>query len=171
VTDEVGETRVAMQPFLEETGWAPLRFLLGYWVGEGGGASDQGSGWFTFTTEVQGQLMVSRNHAEYPADADRPAVVHDDLMIIYRDPAGAGVRAVYFDNEGHAIHYSVAVVEPTGAIQFDSAGSAAQPGYRLTYIPTSPDTLRLTFEIAPPAPSPTFTTYIEARARRGSGAG
>jgi hypothetical protein len=160
---------MAMQPFLEETVWAPLRFLLGYWVGEGEGASEQGSGWFTFTPEVQGQLMVRRNHAEYPAGADRPAVVHDDLMIIYRDPAGAGLRADYFDNEGHAIHYSVAIVEAS-TIQLHSAGSTERLGYRLTYTPTGPDRLRLTFEIAPPSPSPTFTTYIEARARRGSGA-
>ena len=45
---------------------------------------------------------------------------------------------------------------------------AAQPGprYRLTYIKTGDDTLKMTFEIAPPNDPSKFKTYIEAAARR-----
>ena len=79
---------------------------------------------------------------------------------------GDALRAVYFDNEGHVIHYHVAVVESDNAIQFLSPASADQPGFRLTYIPTGPATLRLLFEIAPLGTASLFSPYIEAQARR-----
>jgi hypothetical protein len=87
-------------------------------------------------------------------------------MIVYRDSPGKELRAIYFDNEGHVIHYTVAVLEGGKTIQFLSEISPSRPGYRLTYTLTSRNTLALTFEIAPPGMPPAFTTYIEARAAR-----
>jgi len=87
-------------------------------------------------------------------------------MIIYRDSPAKELRAIYFDNEGHVIHYTVTVLEGGMTMQFLSAVSPSSPGYRLTYNLTSRNTLTLTFEIAPPGMPPTFSTYIEARAQR-----
>jgi hypothetical protein len=146
--------------------WGPLAFLLGRWIGEGGGDPGQGSGWFSFAPDLANFILVRTNHAEYPATPDRPAATHDDLMIIYPDPAGGPWRAIYFDGERHVIEYSVEAAESPGTVRFSSPPTPAQPGFRLTYAATGPDTLTLTFEIAPPGESSAFAPYIEAQARR-----
>jgi len=150
-----------------EHAWAALHALLGQWMGEG--EPGEGTGWFSFTPDVQEQILVRKNHADYPATVDRPAFSHDDLMIVYKDSPGKELRAIYFDNEGHVIHYTVAVLEGGKTIQFLSEISPSRPGYRLTYTLTNRDSLTLTFEIAPPGMPPAFTTYIEARAQREQG--
>jgi len=42
----------------------------------------------------------------------------------------------------------------------------SSPRYRLTYVKTGSDTLTLRFEIAPPGKPDSFSTYIEAKAKR-----
>ncbi|HMA34385.1 MAG TPA: hypothetical protein VKY74_07860 [Chloroflexia bacterium] len=156
------------QPTADDNAWAPWRELFGRWVGTGDGTPGQGTGWFTFALDLQGQILVRTNHAEYPATASQPAYVHDDLLIVYQDPAGAAGRAIYFDNEGHVIDYTtITVTEHT--VQLLSAPVPALPRYRLTYTPTGPDALTLTFEIAPPGAPEAFVRYIEAQARREAG--
>jgi hypothetical protein len=146
--------------------WTPLQFLVGRWVGEGDGGPGQGSGWCTFREDLQGKILVRTNHAEYPPVPDRPAVAHDDLMYIYPDPADRRLRAIYFDVEGHVIHYRVEASEAGDAVQFLSDATPASAGYRLTYRRTSRDTLHLMFEVAPPGKPNEFTAYIEADLRR-----
>src|SRR5262249_15309755 len=82
-----------------------LRFLLGDWRGEGGGQPGQAAGDFSFTPTLQGRVVVLKSFADYPATADKPAYRHDDLMVLYAGEAG-GLRADYYDNEGHLIHYA-----------------------------------------------------------------
>lgn len=65
--------------------WSPWQFLLDEWIGEGGGEPGRGAGGSTFTMELQNTILVRKNLAEYPATADRPAMRHDDLMIIYQE--------------------------------------------------------------------------------------
>ena len=67
------------------TSWGPLDFLWGDWVGEGSSEAGQGSSVASFHLDLQKRVIVRTNHAEYPASKDRPAYVHDDLMIIYRE--------------------------------------------------------------------------------------
>src|ERR1700736_3539040 len=87
--------------------WAPMEFLLGDWVGEGGGGPGQGAGEFSFHKDLDGKVAVRKNFAEYPAAKNRPALRHDDLMIVYPDSSSGALRAIYFDNDGYVIHYSV----------------------------------------------------------------
>src|SRR5262249_20658035 len=92
--------------------WSDWKFLLGEWTaGPSSGVPGQASkGSFTFAPDLGGQVLVRRNHAEYPATAGRAAITHDDLMIIYHVPFGTdkfATKAFYDDNEGHAIHYNV----------------------------------------------------------------
>jgi hypothetical protein len=42
------------------------------------------------------------------------------------------MKAIYFDNEGHVIHYDVSTPDPTTAV-FLSDASATGPQFRLTY--------------------------------------
>src|SRR6266704_5210217 len=147
-----------------EHGWAALHVLLGLLGGVR--VPGEGTGCFSFTPDVQEQILVRKNHADYPATVDRASFFHDDLIIVYRDSPAKVPRAIYFDNEGHVIHYTVEVLEGGKTIQFLSEISPSRPGYRLTYTLTNKDSLTLTFEIAPPGMPPTYSTYIEARAAR-----
>lgn len=140
--------------------YAALRFLIGEWVADGPAAGD--SGHFEFTSDVQGNVLIRRNHAEYPAANGRPAANHDDLMVIYRE---GGTLAIYFDNEGHVIRYAVEAGAPD-AVAFVSEAASATPRYRLSYKKLPDGRLGGKFEIAPPGKPEEFKTYLEWTAKR-----
>lgn len=85
--------------------WDALQALVGDWVGEGGGGPGQGIGGFSFQPDLKSAVYVRKNRADYPPQEGRPAYSHEDLMVVYRD--GGKVRAFYYDNEMHLIHYTV----------------------------------------------------------------
>jgi hypothetical protein len=146
--------------------WAPFAYLLGDWVGEGGGQPGQGAGEFSFHPDLQNRILVRKSYAAYPPTKDRPAFRHEDLTVVYRESDNAPLRALYFDSEGHIIHYSVTASPDQKTIEFVSEALPASPRYRLTYVITGSDTLTLKFEIAPPGKRDSFSTYIEAKAKR-----
>jgi hypothetical protein len=139
---------------------------MGEWVGEGTGAPGEGTGGFTFRLELQGRVLVRRNHADYPATKDRPDFSHEDLMVVYPSADGGATRAVYFDSEGHVIHYAATVSEPAKTWTFLSELEPSAPRYRLTYEEKSEGKLLIRFEIAPPDKPGAFQTYIQASAHR-----
>jgi hypothetical protein len=143
-----------------------LEFLLGNWVAEGGGGPGQGTGSFSFTVDLQGAVLIRKNYAEYPATKDKPAYRHDDLMVMYKETATNRLRAVFFDNEGHTINYSIRASGDGNSIEFLSDLEASSPRFRLTYQKAGIATLKLKFEIAPAGKPDTFRTYIEATAHR-----
>jgi hypothetical protein len=147
-------------------GWAPFEFLLGDWVGEGGGQPGQGTGEFSFHFDLQNHILVRKNYAAYPPANGRPAFRHDDLMVVYRESENSPLKAVYFDSEGHVIHYSVVVSSDKKTFEFVSEAQPSSPRYRFTYIKWGSDNLALKFEIAPPGKPDAFSTYIEAKAKR-----
>jgi len=140
--------------------WKSLDWLIGAWTATGGGA-DQGVGGFSFVRDAGGQVLVRRNFADYPAQNGRPASRHEDLMVISREPAG--LRAAYWDSEGHVIHYDVAT-PADGAVSFLST-DAAGPRFRLSYRRT-PRGLDGAFEVAPPDQPARFAPYLSWSARR-----
>ena len=139
---------------------APLQFLLGEWVADS--ASGGGSGWFSFTPDLNGKVVVRKNHSENPSQSGRTAV-HDDLMIIY--PEKSGLRADFFDSEGHAIHYSFSSAAP-GTVVFLSDLASSAPRFRLTYTSTAANVVKIIFDIAPPDHPDAFNNYITAHAHR-----
>ena len=154
------------RPADKPAGWGPVEYLVGDWIGEGGGGPGQGSGSFSFKPDLQGKILVRKNRAEYPATKERAAVVHEDLMVVYRGAPGAGLHAIYFDSEGHTIRYEVQAAADGSAVIFVSAAEPPGPRYRLTYTRVERDRLKIKFEIAAPGKPERFTTYIEAGARR-----
>ncbi len=148
--------------------WADWKFLLGDWnAGESSGVPGQASkGCFTLTPHLDGEILVRKNHAEYPAATGRPAFSHDDLMIIYHDRGAT--KAFYDDNEGHVIHYEVTVSPDKKEIVFLSEKGASGPQYRLTYDDMQPGVVRVVFEIAPPDKPGQFSTYVQATVHRKS---
>ena len=143
--------------------FSALRFLLGEWVPDG--PATAGVGHFEFTSDVQGKVMIRRNHADYPAAKPRPAVNHDDLMVIY--PEG-DVRAIYFDSEGHVIHYTMEAGAP-GAVTFVSETVPNTPRFRLSYKKLPDGRLSGKLELAQPDTPKEFKTYLEWTAKRKAG--
>jgi hypothetical protein len=158
--------RAAPDPPVKADDWHALEYLLGDWTGEGSGDPGQGSGSFSFKPDLQGRVLVRKNRAEYPATKERAAFTHDDLMIVYREPPDTGLRAMYFDNEGHVIHYGVEASPDGARFVFLSAPEASEPRFRLTYKRVDRGKMKIQFEIAPPGHPDKFATYIEAAARR-----
>lgn len=151
--------------------WNAWQFLLGEWTsGQSSGVPGQASkGSFSLTPDLGGQVLVRKNHAEYPAANGRPAIVHDDLMIIYHVPSATGrfaTKAFYDDSEGHVIHYNVSFSPDKKQIVFLSEPSQGAPQYRLSYEDLQPGVAKVVFEIAPPNKPEQFATYVQATVKR-----
>jgi hypothetical protein len=151
--------------FADDDVWEPYQYLVGDWVGEGGGRPGQGTGRFSFRWDLQKHVLVRRNIAEFPAAQGRPAVVHEDLMVIHPAEKGA-MKAVYFDNEGHVIHYTVEPAKDRGTLVFVSDPSPSTPRFRLSYAKGQGDEVLIKFEMTPPGKPDGFRTYLEGKARR-----
>lgn len=145
--------------------WEDWNYYLGEWTGEGGGQPGEGSGGFRFDLDLQGQILVRRNFAEYPAIAEKPAYRHDDLMIIYRDSQN-GFRATYWDNEGHIITYTAEFSQDKNILTFLGDTVPTTVRFRFTYNKVNDHVMGIKFEIAPPGRPEEFAPYIEARAQR-----
>jgi len=150
------------QPARPADPWAAYRFLLGQWVGEGDVQGGSGSGMAAFKLDLSGRIIVRTNHAEYPATAQRPAIVHDDLLIIYRAAPGQMAKAIYFDNEDHTIEYEASVSADGTTVTFVSLAQASAPRYRLVYTKVDASSVRVKFEMASPGSPEAFKTYTEA---------
>lgn len=153
----------AQQP--TEANWDSFRFLLGEWIGEGTGAPGEGTGGFSFNFDLQGKILVRKNNADYPATKNKPAYSHTDLMVIYRETDDS-LKAIYFDNEGHVIHYAVSFSKDQNTLTFISDPSPSSPRFRFIYSKATPDKLKLEFDIAPPGKPEAFSKYIEGSAHR-----
>lgn len=138
--------------------WESYRFLLGEWVGEGSGQPGQGEGGSTFTLDLKDNILVRKSYNNIPATEDRPAVEHEDMMVIYHDP-GMAAHAMYWDNEGHSIAYGVRSSSNGDSLIFLSQGSQQTPGFRLTYEKLATDSLKVSFEFAPPGKPDAFSLY------------
>jgi acetyl esterase/lipase len=141
-------------------GWERWRFLEGDWVGEG----DKGSGEFSFALDLGKNVLVRKNHAELPAAAGRPAGVHDDMMVVYREADEE--KAIYFDNEGHVIHYTPFFSADGREVVFLSDPVENGPRFRLTYHQEDGQKVTIKFEIAPPNKPGAFMTYLEGKAHK-----
>lgn len=110
----------------------PLAFLEGTWEAKTQQASSTATaaGDYTFAKELGGHIL-SRHSAT--ANCKGPASYdcdHRDLLYVY--PDGPALKAIYFDNEGHVIHYNVSTPVPNSVV-FLSDPSIPGPQFRLTY--------------------------------------
>lgn len=142
--------------------WANWSWLIGEWKGEGGGQPGQGGGVFSFQTALDGKILVRKSHSEYPASGNRPAIIHDDLMIVSLDYAGNPSKAIYFDNEGHTINYSITYAPNTIVLLSDKIPNV--PIFRLTYSLLENQMVNTKFEMSQDGEK--FMTYIEGKSKK-----
>ena len=145
--------------------WSAWDWIAGSWAGEGGGQPGQGSGTFSFSFDLDSNILVRKSHSEYPASAGKQEVIHDDLMIIYIDPGEVPFKAVYFDNEGHTIFYSVTFRENT--IILTSEKTVNAPIFRLIYERIDNETVNTRFEMSQDGVK--FMPYVEGESKRKKG--
>ena len=142
--------------------WEKWSWLMGDWKGEGSGQPGQGGGVFSFKTDLNDKILVRKAHSEYPASGNKPAVIHDDLLFVYLDGAGHPSRAIYFDNEGHTINYSISYADKSIVLLSDKLPNL--PVFRLTYTLLDDKTVDTKFEIS--RDGETYMTYIEGKSTR-----
>ncbi len=138
--------------------WDPLEFLVGRWSSPVSGQPGEGiAGASDFSYALNGNILIRNSRAEFaPKPGETHGLVHDDLLIIYQQPEAPGLRAIYFDNEGHVIHYTVTTAKDRAIFLSDPA----QPGprFRLSYELVGKN-LNGKFEIAAPG-SEDFKIYL-----------
>ncbi len=146
----------------QDTTWQKWNWLVGDWTGEGSGTPGNGEGWFSLKPDLDGKVLIRKNHSEYPATTDKPKTIHDDLMVVYLDYAGQPAKAVYFDNEGHTINYAISYLEKS--IVFTSGKVQNKPVFRLSYTSLGKETVDVKFEMS--RDGETFQTYTEGKCIR-----
>lgn len=113
--------------------WSALSFLEGTWDAKAtgnGGAAAMGS--YTFRLELRDHVLARHGDLSQCKGPSTFDCEHGDLLYIYRDAPTQPLKAIYFDNEGHVIHYDVSTPSPTSAV-FLSDNSQPGPQFRLAY--------------------------------------
>ncbi len=146
----------------DKDNWKQWSWLMGDWKGEGSGEPGKGSGVFSFKPALDGHVLLRTAHSEYPAMGNRPATIHDDLLYVYLDAGEQPSRAIYFDNEGHTIHYSIGYAD--NSITLTSDRSPRSPLFRLTYTRLSETEVNTKFEMSQDGEK--WMTYVEGKSNR-----
>lgn len=145
--------------FAQNQSWSKFQWIIGEWKGEGGGQPGNGGGTFSFKPDLNDKVLVRKSHSEYSTKDNFPVVVHDDLMIMYLDPAGNPLKAIYFDSEGHTINYAITCTDKTIVLQSEKMPNV--PVFRLTYTLLDDGRVNTKFEMSQDGEK--FTTYIEGK--------
>ena len=110
-----------------------LSFLEGTWTATvQNNATVSGSGHYIFQRELDGHILA--RHSTSDPNCTAPAnfdCSHGDLLYVFQEAPGAPLKAIYFDNEGHVIHYEVSTPAPDRVV-FLSAPTAG-PHFQLIY--------------------------------------
>ncbi len=145
--------------------WAGLRFLLGSWEAKttGGVAQAQASAGYTFRMELRDHLLTRHSRSGACASPQDFDCQHNDLLYIYPSANGQALEAIYFDNEGHVIHYDLSTPKP-GSVVFLSDPVSPGPQYRLSY-DLLEGVMTGKFEIKMPGQTD-FISYLEWSGKR-----
>jgi hypothetical protein len=123
-----GQSAPAPDPF------KALSFLEQNWEANTNGYGGvKSTGTYTFGRELGGHVLARRSTSDVackgPATFD---CEHGDILYVYEEAPGQPLKAIYFDNEGHVIHYDVTTPTPTSVIFLSEPGRPG-PQFRLTY--------------------------------------
>jgi hypothetical protein len=140
--------------------WAAVRFLLGSWEGKttGGMAQAQAPGGYAFRLELRDHVMARHSRSSGCKSPDEFDCLHGDLLYIYPAGSGQGLEAMYFDNEGHVIHYALTTPK-TDSVVMLSDPAPAGPQFRLSYDLVA-GVMTGEFQVKMPGQAD-FTSYLE----------
>ena len=93
-----------------------------------------------------------------------PALLHEDVMIIYKSRDGNPLKAIYFDNEKHVINYDITYAGDK--IILTSEANPTMPRFRLIYEKLEEKGLNIRFEMAMPNAPEDFKMYIEGKNKK-----
>ncbi len=146
--------------------WDQLQFLIGSWSSPVSGQPGEGvAGSTTFSYQLDKKIVVRSSRAEFaPEPGQAKGLVHEDLLIIYQQPGETHLRAIYFDNETHIIHYVVSFPEKQPAVVFESEATPTSPRARLVYEMTPDGSLTIEFFVAPPGGD--LVSHVKGRVRK-----
>jgi hypothetical protein len=141
-----------------------LDFLTGTWTAAtsapAGSSAATVLGTYTFARDLAGHALQRTGTVatcKGPQDFD---CNHHDMLTVF--PEAGTLAALYLDNEGHVIHYTVTTPDPHTAV-FLSQPAPNAPTFRLTYHleGTGPKAIMTgKFQMAPPG-SGDFHSYLE----------
>lgn len=152
--------------------WAPFRFFVGNWEGQGEGTPGSGKGVQTFEFILRGTFLHVRNKAVFdPQDKNPSGEVHEDWGVFSYDKARKAFVLRQFHVEGFVNQYVLEDPPADGktfvfvseAIENIPAGFKA----RLTYKVLDADSFEQTFDLAPPGQE--FTCYSKGIMKRQKG--
>jgi len=83
-------------------------------------------------------------------------------MFIYLDFNGNPTKAIYFDNEGHVINYTISYANESIILTSDNTPN--RPVFRLIYSFIDQGTINTKFEISQDGTK--FSTYIEGKSKK-----
>jgi hypothetical protein len=129
---------------------AGVAFLVGDWSSGKGVVADTGgtsTGSSRITLAANGAALLRQDRTNLFDRAGKPSGGFDQIMLVY--PEGGTLHADYSDGT-HVIHYTQATVEPGKSVSFISAKQPGVPVFKLAYQLTAPDTLAVSFAMAPP---------------------
>ena len=114
--------------------WKALTFLEGAWTAIAQGPRGVATtGVYTFRLELANHILARHSISD---SAGKKSTAfdyqHEDLFYVYQDAPGQPLRAIYFDSEGHVIHYDVSTPASTTAV-FLSDPARPGPQFRLVY--------------------------------------
>jgi hypothetical protein len=127
--------QVAAAPAGDLSPLKALSFLEGSWDAktQGGSAGAQSAGTYVFQLELKGHILARHSNSDPgckgPTDFN---CEHSDYLYVYSDAISKTLKAIYFDNEGHVIHYTVTVPDVTTA-EFISDPYQTGPQFHLIY--------------------------------------
>ncbi len=158
---------VLAQPLFAQksmNGWEKWQYLMGEWKGEGSGQPGDGSGMFTLKPKLEGNILERKGKTEIAATPNKPAAVHEDVIIIYKNREGNPVKAIYFDNEKHVINYEITYSD--SRIVLTSEATPGTPRFRLIYEKLEDKLMNTRFEMAMPNAPEEFKMYIEGKSKK-----
>jgi len=144
-----------------KSAWDKWDWLTGEWQGEGSGIPGEGSGTFSFSFDLDSNILVRRSHSDYSAGDFKRRIIRDDMMIIYLTN-GQPDNAIFFDNEGHTIKYTITYND--NSIVLSSEPDPKSPAFRLTYEKTDSSDVNTRFEMSRDGIN--YISYVEGISKK-----
>jgi len=112
--------------------WQAVGFLQGTWEAKtGAGSAAHAVGTYVFQKELKEHIVARHSAVSGCIGPDTYDCQHSDLLYLFQNAPGQALKAVYFDNEGHVIHYGVSTPDPYTVMFLSEPGPG--PRFRLIY--------------------------------------